>query len=98
MALPAQVTVVGVPSSGWARTMSLIPTRPPGRRTRAISANVASLSPDSTMTQLEMTTSTDASGSGIASMVPWRNSTLVAPASAALRRARSSISTVASSP
>ena len=39
-----------------------------------------------------MTTSIDPSGSGIASIRPSRNSTLVAPASAALRRARSSIS------
>ena len=76
MAPAPHETLVGVPSSGPARTMSLIPTRPPGRRTRAISANVASLSPDRTMTQFEMTTSTEASSSGICSMVPWRNSTL----------------------
>ena len=61
MAPAPHETLVGVPSSGPARTMSLIPTRPPGRRTRAISANVASLSPDRTMTQFEMTTSTEAS-------------------------------------
>ncbi len=36
------------------------------------------------MTQLEMTTSTDPSGSGMSSMVPLRNSTLATPASAAL--------------
>ena len=68
MAPAPHETLVGVPSSGPARTMSLIPTRPPGRSTRAISANVASLSPDRTMTQFEMTTSTDASSSGICSM------------------------------
>jgi hypothetical protein len=50
------------------------------------------------MTQLEMTTSTLSSGSGIASIWPQRNSTLVALASAAFARASSSISSVMSSP
>ena len=50
------------------------------------------------MTQLEMTTSTLASGSGTASISPFRNSTLPTPASAAFRRARSSISSVMSRP
>ena len=66
-------------------TMSLIPIRPPGRSTRAISAKTAGLSAARLTTQLLMTTSIDSAGSGIASMWPLRNSTLVAPASAALR-------------
>ncbi len=50
------------------------------------------------MTQFEMITSTDASGSGMDSISPLRNSTFVAPASAWLARARASISSVMSSP
>jgi hypothetical protein len=42
--------------------------RPPGRSTRAASASTLSLSPARLMTQLEMTTSTEARGSGISSM------------------------------
>ena len=38
------------------------------------------MSDDRLMTQLEMMTSTDASGSGICSISPFRNSTFVAPA------------------
>ena len=65
--------------------MSLMPIRPPGRRTRAISANTARLSAARLTTQLLMTTSIDSAGRGSASMWPLRNSTLVAPAWAALR-------------
>ncbi len=79
-------------------TTSLIPIRPPGDRTRNISPSTAGLSVDRLITQLEMTTSTAASGSGMSSMVPSRNSTFVAPAFAALARARSSISVVMSTP
>ena len=50
------------------------------------------------MTQLLMTTSTDSAGSGMDSIVPRTNSTFVAPASAALRWARASISSVMSRP
>jgi len=50
------------------------------------------------MTQLEITTSTDVSGSGRASISPLRNSTFAAPALAALARASSSISSVMSTP
>ena len=64
-------------------TMSLMPMRPPGRRTRAISAKTACLSAARLTTQLLMTTSIDSAGSGSASMWPLRNSTLVAPAWAA---------------
>jgi len=63
-----------------------------------VSVNTAGLSVDRLMTQVEMTTSTDASGSGMSSIRPLRNSTLGTRASAALRRARSSISSVRSSP
>ncbi len=72
--------------------------RPPGLRTRKVSANTAGLSVERLITQLEITTSMVLAGSGIASMVPLRNSTLVAPAFSALARARASISSVMSSP
>ena len=49
-------------------TMSVMPIRPPGRRTRAISRKTERLSTARLMTQLLMTTSTDAAGSGIASI------------------------------
>ena len=58
-------------------TTSLTPIRPPGLRTRAISRNTAGLSEARLMTQLLMTTSTLASSSGRASIVPLRNSTFV---------------------
>ena len=45
-------------------TMSLTPIRPPGRRTRAISAKTAPLSAARLMTQLLMTTSTSPSVDG----------------------------------
>ena len=72
--------------------------RPPGRRTLAISANTAGLSAARLMTQLLMTTSTEASGKGSASIVPFRKSTLAAFASRALRRDSSIISSVMSTP
>ena len=52
------------------RRCRVMPIRPPGRRTRAISRNTAGLSAARLMTQLLMTTSTEAAGSGIASIVP----------------------------
>ncbi len=78
--------------------MSVIPIRPPGRRTRAISRKTDGLSAARFTTQLLITTSTESEGSGMASMVPLRNSTFVAPDSAALRWARASISSVMSRP
>ena len=54
--------------------------RPPGRSTRATSRSTAALSPERLMTQLEMTTSTDASASGMSSMWPLTNSAFVTPA------------------
>ena len=74
------------------------PDPPAGVSTRNISASTAGLSTDRLITQLEMTTSTEPSGSGTSSIVPLTNSTLVAPALAALARARSSISSVMSTP
>src|SRR5215472_5298738 len=75
-----------------------MPIRPPGTRTRNISASTAGLSVDRLITQLEITTSTDASGSGRSSISPLRNSTFSAPALAALARARVSMSSVMSTP
>ena len=84
--------------SASSATTSLIPIRPPGRRTRAISASTAALSAARLMTQLLMTTSIEAAGSGIDSIVPRTNSTLSTPASAAFRTASASISSVMSRP
>ena len=78
--------------------MSDTANRPSGRNTRNASRSTASLSGDRLMTQLEMTTSTDASPSGTSSIVPSRNVAFSTPASAWLRRASSSISGVISSP
>ena len=57
---------------------------PPGRSTRAISANTRSFSGERLITQLEMTQSTEASSTGSSSMMPLRTSTLVKPAAATL--------------
>jgi len=50
------------------------------------------------ITQFEMITSTDASGSGTCSISPFRNSTLVAPALRLFSSASASISSVMSRP
>src|SRR6185312_7402571 len=47
--------------------MSEMPSRPPGRSTRKLSAKTAGRSVDRLITQLEMITSTESPGSGIAS-------------------------------
>ena len=68
------------------------PRPPPRRRSRTSArsqdprrlADHAGLSPDRFMTQLEMTTSTLSSGSGMSSMSPLRNSTFPTPACSAL--------------
>ena len=52
-------------------TMSVTAKRPPGRSTRAASRKTWGLSAERLMTQFEMTTSTDSSGSGIRSIVPF---------------------------
>ena len=56
------------------------------------------LSAERLMTQLEMITSTELSGSGIASISPFRNSTFSTPALRWFSRARASISSVMSRP
>ena len=63
-----------------------MPTRPPGFRTRAISASTAALSVERLITQFEMTTSTDSAGSGTSSITPLRKIAFCTPASAAFRR------------
>ena len=90
----AAVTWSGSTSSAAIR--SLTPKRPPGLSTRATSRSTAGLSALRLSTQLEITTSTDASGSGICSMRPRRISTLPAPM--VFRRASSTISGVMSRP
>ena len=79
-------------------TTSETAKRPPGFSTRNASRSTASLSLERLMTQFEMMTSTELSGSGMASMVPLRNSTFVAPALRWFSRARASISSVMSRP
>ena len=79
-------------------TMSETAKRPPGLRTRNASEITLGLSVERLMTQLEITTSTWSSGSGISSMWPLRNSTFSAPASALFFSASSSISSVMSRP
>ena len=76
----AAIRWAGVRSSS--ARMSQMPSRPPGRRTRKHSANTAGRSVDRLITQLEMITSTEPSGSGIASIWPRRNSAFCAPACA----------------
>src|SRR5882672_3867528 len=85
-------------SRSGSATTSVTASRPPGRSTRAASASAEALSVERLMTQLEMTTSTQAAGRGMSSISPFRNSTLAIPASSALRRASASISSVMSSP
>ena len=51
--------------------------RPPGLSTRNASRSTRGLSPDRLITQLEMMTSTELSGSGMCSISPLRNSTFV---------------------
>ena len=66
-------------TSPWKRT-SLTANRPPGLSTRKASASTRSLSVERLITQLLMITSTEASGSGMLSISPLRNSTLSTPA------------------
>src|SRR5918993_2748019 len=79
-------------------TMSETANRPPGFRTRNASEITLGLSAERLMTQLEITTSTWSSGSGMSSMWPLRNSVFSAPVSARFFSASSSISSVMSSP
>src|SRR5712692_2447156 len=68
-------------SRSGSATTSETANRPPGRSTLAASARARALSVVRLITQLEMTTSTLAVGSGMSSMSPFRNSTLATPAS-----------------
>ena len=79
-------------------TTSLIPMRPPGLSTRAISVSTAALSTDKLMTQFEITTSTESAGSGICSITPFRKWTFVHVGVLRVLLARASISSVMSSP
>src|SRR5919204_4307319 len=79
-------------------TTSDTANRPPGLSTRNASASTRSLSPERLMTQLEMMTSTLSLGSGMCSISPLRNSTLLMPAFLWFSRASASISSVMSSP
>src|SRR5580693_8002210 len=72
--------------------------RPPGLSTRNASLSTRSLSPERLMTQFEMMTSTELSGSGMLSISPFRNSTLVRPLLRLFSSASDSISSVISSP
>jgi hypothetical protein len=79
-------------------TTSETANRPPGLSTRAASRSTCGLSVDRLITQLESTTSTEPVGSGIASICPLSQRTFSTPALAWFARARSSISSVMSSP
>ena len=60
-------------------TTSDTANRPPGFKTRKASRSTWSLSAERLMTQFEMITSTELSGSGMCSISPFRNSTFSAP-------------------
>src|SRR5215208_2974076 len=79
-------------------TMSETANLPPDLRTRNASEITLGLSVERLMTQLEITTSTLSSGSGISSMCPFRHSTFSTPASARFFSASASISSVMSRP
>src|SRR5215831_18263322 len=78
--------------------MSDTARRPPGFSTRNASRKTLSLSADRLITQFEMMTSTELSGSGMLSISPLRNSTFSTPAFFWFSRASASISSVMSSP
>src|SRR5262245_10455146 len=75
-------------------TTSDTATRPPGFSTRNASRSTASLSLERLMTQFEMITSTELSGSGIAAIEPFRNWTFVAAACRGFSRRGASIEAV----
>ena len=75
--------VLSTGGTGWRVAMSEIASLPPGFSTRCTSRSARRLSGARLTTQLLMTTSTEASGSGIDSISPFRNSTLAAPMRAA---------------
>ena len=79
-------------------TTSETAKRPPGFSTRNASRSTRSLSPDRLITQFEMITSTELSGSGMCSISPLRNSTLARPLLRLFSSASASISSVMSRP
>src|SRR6267142_2867468 len=85
-------------SSGSSSTMSATANSPPGRRTRNASVITAPLSSARLITQFEITTSIEASGSGTLSIEPLRNVALPTPALLMFPLASSSISSVMSTP
>ena len=66
-------------SMSGSATTSLTAKRPPGRSTRAASRNTRGLSAERLITQLLMITSTDASGSGISSIVALEELDVLGP-------------------
>src|SRR5207302_6944813 len=72
--------------------------RPPGLSTRNASPSTRRLSAERLITQFEMTTSTEASGSGMFSISPFKNSTFATPDLRWFSRASASISSVMSRP
>src|SRR6267143_157351 len=79
-------------------TTSETASLPPGFSTRKASRNTRSLSAERLITQFEIMTSTELSGSGICSISPFKNSTLSAPALRLFSFASASISSVISRP
>src|SRR5437867_4026365 len=97
---PTQASMLRRTSDGRCprTTTSDTAKRPPGLSTRNASPSTRRLSADRLITQFEMSTSTEASGRGMLSISPLRNSTFVTPALRWFSRARASISSVMSSP
>jgi hypothetical protein len=75
-----------------------MPIRPPGLSTRAISSKTAGLSCERLIAQLEITTSTEASGTGSCSICAGTNSTFSSRADRLAELARATISPVMSTP
>ena len=75
-------------SMSGSATTSLTAKRPPGRRTRAASRKTRGLSPERLITQLEMITSIESSGSGTSSIVPLSELDVLDPGLALVSRGR----------
>src|SRR5579863_6112212 len=78
---PTQSSMLWRTASGTSPRVTTSETakRPPGRSTRKASRRTLSLSAERLMTQLEMMTSTELSGSGIFSISPLKNSAFSIP-------------------
>mmetsp|Transcript_8931 Transcript_8931/g.23139 ORF Transcript_8931/g.23139 Transcript_8931/m.23139 type:complete len:224 (+) Transcript_8931:684-1355(+) len=94
----AVLSASGIGPAPRACTMSETAMRPPGRSTRNASAMTCCLSGERLMTQLEITTSTDPSPTGMCSISPSRNVTFCACSLPAFSRARETMSGVMSTP